>query len=88
LYPKDGEHDRSARRRGSETEGPAPDPRRDGPVGGGDVSAFILGTFESAAGWVGHYFELTPAELSRMRGGTRRPCTSASTRYSCASRRR
>ena len=54
---------RRARRRGGETGRPAADPRRDRPCGGGDVSAFILGTSESAAGWVGHYFERTPAEI-------------------------
>ena len=90
LYPKVGEHDRSVR----DAAEAKPDGQplildETGPWGGGDVSAFILGTSESAAGWVGHYFERTPAEILSYAG--RRSATtgtSASTRHSCASRRR
>ncbi len=64
LYPKVGEHDRAVR----DAAEAKPDGQplildETGPWGGGDVSAFILGTSESAAGWVGHYFERTPAEI-------------------------
>jgi hypothetical protein len=30
---------------------------------GGDVAAFIVGTRNLARGWLGHYLELTPAEI-------------------------
>jgi hypothetical protein len=66
LYPLPGasEHDRAV----ADAAAAKPDGQplildETGPIGGGDVAAFILGTAESASGWVGHYFEETPAEI-------------------------
>ena len=66
LYPFPGKEQLDATVADAQAHKPAGRPLildETGPIGGGNVASFIIATAPIAAGWVGQYFDETPAEI-------------------------